>query len=103
MTNETFRYFPEISSIFELQVVPTIEPLLQAKQVNSMLGVREMKLSILIINNLCCGFSLIRQILADADSLTVKQKDGSFKFDLNWRGMIACECLQLVISNPQLA
>jgi hypothetical protein len=68
-----------------------------------MLGVREMKLSILIINNLCCGFSLMRQILTDAESLTAKQKDSSFKFDLNWRGMIACECLQLVVSNPQLA
>lgn len=88
-TNEIFRYLPDINNIFELQVVPTLDPLLQVKQVNSMLGVRELKLAILIINNLGSGFSLLRQIMADADSLTVKQKDGSFKFDLNWRGLIS--------------
>lgn len=31
MTNETFRFFPEIVSIFELQMAPTIEPLLEHK------------------------------------------------------------------------
>ena len=41
--------------------------------------------------------------MADADSMTIKQKDGSFKFDFNWRGLVAFECLQVAISNPQLA
>ena len=93
MTSETFRYLPDVMSIFELQVVPTLEQLMQAKQINSILGVREMKLAILIINNLGCGFGLLRQLLNDADSLTVKQKDGSYKFEFNWRGLIAFECL----------
>ena len=103
MTGETFRYLPDLMSIFELQVVPTLEQLLQVKQINSILGVREMKLAILIIDNLGCGFGLLRQLLVDAESLTVKQKDGSIKFEFNWRGLIAYECLQVAISNPHLS
>lgn len=72
MTGETFRYLPDLMSIFEFQVVPTLEQLLQVKQINSILGVREMKLAILIIDNLGCGFGLLRQLLVDAESLTVK-------------------------------
>jgi len=62
-----------------------------------------MKLAILIINHLSCGFGLLRQILIDADSLTSKCKDGSIKFELNWRGLVAFECLQVAISNPALS
>lgn len=103
MTHETLRFFPEVASIFELQIVPTLEQLMLAKQVSSILGVRELKLAILIITSLGSGFSLLRQLLADAESLTVKQKDGSFKFDFNWRGLVSFECLQVAVSNPQLA
>ena len=62
-----------------------------------------MKLAILIISSLGSGFGLLRQLLADADSLTVKQKDGTIRFEFNWRGLIAYECLQVAISNPYLS
>ena len=60
MTSESLRFFPDIASIFELQIVPTLEQLMLSKQVNSLLGVREFKLAILIITTLCSGFSLLR-------------------------------------------
>jgi hypothetical protein len=72
MTSETLRFFPDIASIFELQIVPTLEQLMQSKQVNSIIGVHELKLAILIITSLGSGFSLLRTLLADADSLTTK-------------------------------
>jgi hypothetical protein len=62
-----------------------------------------MRLAILIVSNLGSGFSLLRQLLSDADSLTVKQKDGSLKFEFNWRGLVAYECLQVAISSPYLS
>ena len=52
MTNELFRFFPEILSILELQIAPTIEPLLQQKLPQSSIGMRLMKCATLIINNL---------------------------------------------------
>ena len=71
MTNETFRFCPDIISIFELQIVPTIEPLLSQKSSpQSSIGMRLMKCSTLIINNLGVGLNLLRTILADAESFT---------------------------------
>ena len=93
MTNEVFRFFPEINSIFELQIAPTIEPLLHQKTPQSSLGMRLMKCATLIINNLGCSLNLLRTILTDADSFTSRSRDGTTSFNLNWRCLIAFECL----------
>ena len=102
VTNEVFRFMPDILGIFELQIVPTIEPLLHSKQTNSVIGMRQMKCAILIINNLGVGLNLLRPILADAENFTSRAKDGSYHISLNWRCLIAFECLQIVVSNPSM-
>jgi hypothetical protein len=68
-----------------------------------MMGVRQMKCAILIINNLGIGLNLLRPLLADAESLLSKNKDNSVSMNLNWRCLIGFECLQIVISNPNLS
>ena len=68
-----------------------------------MMGVRQMKCAILIINNLGIGLNLLRPLLADAESLLSKNKDNSVSLNLNWRCLIGFECLQIVISNPSLS
>ena len=93
MTNEVFRFFPEINSIFELQIAPTIEPLLHQKTTESSFGMRLMKCATLIINNLGCSLNLLRTILTDADSFTSRSRDGAMSVNLNWRCLIAFECL----------
>ena len=72
VTNEVFRYMPDIQSIFELQLAPTLEPLLISKQVNSGFGMRLMKCATLIINNIGVGLNLLRPILVDAEGFTVR-------------------------------
>ena len=108
MTNEVFRFLPEILAIFELQIAPTIEPLLEQKisgasgSYQSAFGMRLMKCATLIINNLGIGINLLRTILNDAEAFTNTNRDGSISVNLNWKCLIAFECLQIVISNPAL-
>ena len=102
-THELIRFFPELLSIFELQLCPTIEPMLVSKQLgHSALGMRLMKCAILIVNNLGCGFNLLRSIIADTDSFVTQNKDGTCSANLTWRALIGFECLQLALSNPSL-
>ena len=103
MTNELFRFFPEVLSILELQIAPTIEPLLQQKAAQSGIGMRLMKCATLFINNLGVSLNLLRPILADAEAFTSRHRDGTISVNLNWRCLIAFECLQIVISNPALS
>lgn len=102
MSNEVFRFFPELTVIFELQISPTIEPMLTQKNVPSTIGMRLMKCATLIINNLGVSLNLLRSILADAEAFTSRARDGTVGINLNWRSLIALECLQIVISNPGL-
>ena len=103
MTNEIFRFFPEILSIFELQIAVTIEPLLEHKNSSqSGIGMRLMKCATLIVNNLQVGVNLLRSILTDAEAFTQTSKDGNISVNLNWKCLIAFECLQIVISNPAM-
>ena len=62
-----------------------------------------MKCATLIINNLGVGLNLLRTILQDAEAFTHQSKDGSISINLNWKCLIALECLQIVISNPSLS
>ena len=64
---------------------------------------RLMKCATLIINNLGVSLNLLRTILSDAESFTTRHRDGSISINLNWRCLIAFECLQIVISNPGLS
>ena len=73
----------------------------------------------LIINNLGVSINLLRTIklfsqdhfclkflhtiLSDAEACTSRSKDGVISVNLNWRCLIAFECLQIVISNPGLS
>jgi len=63
---------------------------------------RLMKCATLIINNLGVGINLLRGILVDAEAFTTTAKDGTISVNLNWKCLIAFECLQIVISNPAL-
>ena len=108
MTNEVFRFLPEILAIFEIQIAPTIEPLLEQKisgasgSYQTAFGMRLMKCATLIINNLGIGISLLQSILNDAETFTNTNRDGAISVNLNWKCLVAFECLQLVISNPAL-
>lgn len=61
-----------------------------------------MKCATLIINNLGVGVNLLRTILIDAEAFTHTSRDGSISVNLNWKSLIAFECLQVVVSNPCL-
>ena len=63
---------------------------------------RLMKCATLIINNLGVGVNLLRTIMADAEAFTSTNRDGAISVNLNWKCLIAFECLQIVISNPCL-
>ena len=63
---------------------------------------RLMKCATLIVNNLQVGINLLRSILSDAEAFTHTSKDGSISVNLNWKCLIAFECLQIVISNPAM-
>ena len=64
---------------------------------------RLMKCATLIINNLGVSINLLRTLLSDAEACTSRSKDGIISVNLNWRCLIAFECLQIVISNPGLS
>lgn len=63
---------------------------------------RLMKCAILIVNNLGCGFNLLRSLIADSDSFVTQAKDGTYSANLSWRALIGFECLQLALANPVL-
>ena len=67
-----------------------------------MIGVRLMKLTILIINNLGIGINLLTFILQDTDGIFVRGKDGFQQLNLSWRNLIAFEGIALMFNNPQL-
>ena len=64
------------------------------------IGVRLMKLSILIINNLGIGLNLLSFILQETDSIFARAKDGSTQLNLSWKSLLAFEGLALVLGNP---
>ena len=84
-------------------MVPTIEQMLQNKKCESMVGMRQMKCAILMINNLGIGINLLQAILADTDGLSSRLRDGTLQLNLTWRSLIGFECLQIATANPQLA
>jgi hypothetical protein len=61
-----------------------------------------MKSAILIVQNLGIGINLLQPIIAEADTLSAKSKDGTQLLLPSWKSLIGFECLQLAISNPEL-
>jgi hypothetical protein len=61
--------FPEIISLFELYIVPTLDNMMQNKQVSSLIGLRQMKCAIFIIQNVGRGINLLNHILGEAETL----------------------------------
>ena len=81
-TQDLFSYFPtSILRVFDHEVVPILELLFKSgtKQnpLDYVIGVRLMKLTILIINNLGIGINLLSFILQETDGIAVRAKDGT--------------------------
>ena len=66
------------------------------------IGVRLIKLSVLIINNLGIGINLLGFILQETENLVVRAKDGTQVFNLSWRTLLAFEGIAIILGNPNL-
>jgi hypothetical protein len=102
-----FAYFPtSILRVFDQEVVPTLEQIFKSASKQNPLdytiGVRLMKLTILIINNLGIGINLLAYILQETDNIFVRTKDGTQTLTLTWRNLIAFEGIALILNNPHL-
>lgn len=67
--------------------------MMSQKGATSSIGMRLMKCATLIINNLGVSLNLLRPILADAEAFTSRSRDGAVSINLNWRSLIAFECI----------
>ena len=81
-TFDLFSFFPgTILKIFDNEIVPALETIFKGASKSSTLeyhiGVRLMKLTVLIINNLGIGINLLIYILHETDSIFTRGKDGS--------------------------
>ena len=81
-TQDLFSFFPNtLMRIFENEIIPVLQMMTQNQGKNSHLdyhiGVRMMKLSILIINNLGIGVNLINLVLSEAEGIFAKQNKES--------------------------
>lgn len=65
------------------------------------IGVRMMKLSILIINNLGIGVNLMNLILSETEAIFTKQSKEP-QMHLTWRSLLAFEGLAIIMNNPNL-
>ncbi len=74
----------------------------KSKQIEYIIGMRLMKLSILIINNLGIGINLLNFVLQETDGFLTKNKDGSVNVNLTWKSLIGFECVAIVMNNPNL-
>jgi hypothetical protein len=67
--------------VFDQEVVPTLEQIFKSSTKQNPLdytiGVRLMKLTILIINNLGIGINLLTYILQETENIFVRTKDGT--------------------------
>lgn len=72
------------------------------KQTEYIVGMRIMKLSIMVINNLAIGINLLSYIIQETDGFLVRTKDGSIAANLNWKSLIGFECIAIVMNNPNL-
>ena len=67
------------------------------------IGVRLMKLSILIINNLGIGVNLMNLILFETEAVLAKSsKDSHQSMHLTWKSLLAFEGLAIVMNNPNM-
>jgi hypothetical protein len=107
-TGDLISFFPTtILRIFDIDIVPVLEVMFKGQTKSSQLdysiGVRLMKLTMLIINNLAIGVNLLGYILQEADGLfTRSPKDGSIQVNLTWKSLLSFEGLALVFGNPHL-
>ena len=86
--------------------MPTLEQIFKSasKQnpIDYTIGVRLMKLTILIINNLGIGINLLTYILQETDNIFLRTKDGTQLLNLTWKNLIAFEGVALILNNPHL-
>jgi len=101
-TKDHLCFFTPFMRIFETELVPVLESMFKAKSQEHIVGMRLMKCSIMIMNQLCTGLHMLHYVLADADTLVQKCKDGSVQINLTWKQLIAFECLTIAVSNPVL-
>jgi hypothetical protein len=106
-TYDLFQFFPQsILRIFDNDIVPVLEIMYKSsvKQnpLEYQIGVRLIKLSVLIINNLGIGINLLGYILQETDNLVVRAKDGTQVFNLSWRTLLAFEGIAIILGNPNL-
>jgi hypothetical protein len=77
-TQDILQFFPVILRIFDNEMIPVIEQMFKTKQpVEYIIGMRMMKCSIMIINNLGIGVNLLQHILVETDNFIAKSKDGN--------------------------
>jgi hypothetical protein len=91
--------------IFENEIIPVLQMMTQSQAKSSHLdyhiGVRMMKLSILIINNLGIGVNLMNLILSETEGIFSKQSKEP-QMHLTWRSLLAFEGLAIIMNNPNL-
>jgi len=97
-----FSFFPQLLKVFDQEIVPVFELMFKAKPTEYIIGMRLMKCSILVMNNLGIGINLLNYILLETDGIVAKGKEGSISMNLTWRCLIGFECLTIALSNPNL-
>ena len=101
-TQDVLHFFPTVLKIFDTEVVPVLEQMFKQKQTEYIIGMRLMKLAVMVINNLGIGVNLLTYLLQETDGFVSKGKDGNTQVNLNWRSLIGFECLAIVMNNPAL-
>mmetsp|Transcript_30487 Transcript_30487/g.29873 ORF Transcript_30487/g.29873 Transcript_30487/m.29873 type:complete len:117 (-) Transcript_30487:3609-3959(-) len=99
-TQDTLSFFPIILKIFDNEVILFFEQMFKVKQSEYIIGMRLMKCAVMIINNLGIGINLLQHVIAEADGINAKGKDGNLI--LNWKSLIGFECIAILLNNPNL-
>ena len=101
-TQDVLQFFPVALRIYDNELIPVLEQAFKSKQVlEYALGMRLMKCSIMIINNLGIGVNLFSNILQEAD-LSQSSKSKNQEQSLTWKNLIAFECIAIALNNPSL-
>lgn len=102
-TNDILQFFPQVLRIFENELIPVLEIMFKNKQMQQeyIVGMRLMKTTIRIINNLGIGVNLFIHILSEADLQSGGKNKGG-ENNLTWKSLVAFECIAISLNNPQL-
>lgn len=101
-TSDILQFFPVVLRIFDNEVIPVLEVMYKSKPApDYCIGLRLMKSTILIINNLGIGVNLFSHILCETDFHATGKNKGQ-EISLSWKNLIAYECVAIALNNPAL-